>query len=94
MLNLDKIREEHKQKKRFRIETYNKIFNLITKLVELKAKNGETFCLYEVPEFILGELAYDIEECCNYLITELKKIKFQDVSFYAPNIIFLKWTLD
>lgn len=94
MLDLQKIRDIHQQKKNFRLATFSKILEMICKIVELKALDGETYCLYEVPEFIIGEPIYDLLECCEYLVTELKKFKFSDVSFYAPNVIFLKWRLD
>lgn len=95
MLNLDKIKEMHRRKKDFRIDTYSKILEMICKSVELKAMNGEEFCLYEVPEFILGESNYDLTECCNHLLGELKKYHhFSDVSYYPPNVIYLSWKLD
>lgn len=94
MLNLDKIREFHLKKKNFRIETYTKILQIICKTVELKAINGEKICLYEVPEFILGEPNYNLKDCCEYLVKELKKLIFKDVSYYPPNVIYLEWKLD
>jgi hypothetical protein len=94
MLDLEKIKQIHRQKKDFKIETYTKILQMICKTVELNALNGETMCLYEVPEFILGETNYDLNECCLYLVKELKRHKFQDVSYYEPNVIYLTWKLD
>lgn len=94
MLDLEKIKLLHKQKKNFRIETYIKILQMVIKMIEMTAITGESCCLYEVPEFILGEPNYDIKECCEYIVKELKKHKLQDVSYYEPNVIFITWKFD
>lgn len=91
---IDKIKEYYQLKKSFRVDTYKKMVTLIMKNIEIKAMNEETFYLYEIPEFILGEPTYDIKECSDFLVKELKKHKFTDVSYYEPNVIYISWKLD
>jgi len=89
------IKEYYDVKKSFRKECYNKMLDFIVRKIENKALNGETYMLYEIPEFILGEPPYEINECSKYLMKELKKHSFlKDVSFYPPNVIFIGWKLD
>jgi len=90
----DNIRQYYSIKKSFRVECFKKILDIIMKKIEIKALSGDTFLLYEIPEFILGEPSYDIKECSEYLMKELKKHSFlKDVSFYEPNVMFIAWTL-
>lgn len=94
MINIDKIKEHHLKIKNFKKSAYNKILEMILRMVEMKAIDNNEFCIYEVPDFLLGETNYNLKECCDYLIEKLKENKyFIDVSHYEPNIIFLKWKL-
>jgi len=94
MINIAKIKEHHLRIQNLKINTYNKILEMIIKFIEMRAIDNYEYCIYEVPEFILGETEYELVDCCKYLIDKLKENSyFEDVSFYDPNIIYLKWKL-
>lgn len=89
----DKIKEYYELKKRFRVETYKKMLDIILKNVEIAAYEEQKVYVYEIPEYVLGETAYDIQECADYLVKELKRYKFKDVSFYTPNVLYIEWEI-
>lgn len=89
----DKIKEYYEIKKEYRKETYKKMLEIILRNVESLAYEEKTKYLYEIPEHVLGETAYDIKECGEYLVKRLKEYKFKDVTFYEPNVIYIEWEL-
>jgi hypothetical protein len=95
MLNFDKIKELNIKKNNIKLDTYKNILLIVLKTIESKALNGENFCLYEVPEFIFGEINYDIKDCSNYIVDKLKDEQYIiDTTYYEPNIIYIKWSLN
>lgn len=95
MLNFDKIKERNLKIQNIRLEAYRNILSMVIKTIELKALENKDFCLYEMPEFVIGDINYNITDCSNYIITELSKDKnIIDISFYKPNIIYIKWTIN
>jgi hypothetical protein len=89
----NKIKEYYEVKKQHRKDTYKRMLNIILLNVESLAYEEKTKYLYEIPEHVLGEPAYDIQECGEYLVDKLKGYKFKDVSFYKPNVIYLEWEI-
>jgi len=73
----NKIKEYYKVKKEFRKDTYKKMLDIILNNVELLAYDEKTKYIYEIPEHVLGETAYDINECSEYLVKRLKSINLR-----------------
>jgi len=97
MLNLAQFRIKNEQIKSEQKRIYRKIFRLICSTINLHAEIGKKFCLFQVPEFFFGEISYPFDECIEYLNNKIFKLKEDkqiiDVSFYEPNVYFIKWKI-
>jgi hypothetical protein len=91
MINVDKLRQIHKDKQKIKLVTYAKILKRCCDRIELIAASNHIDCWYCVPNFVLGTPLYDLVGCCLYLKTELDKMGFTEIKFYAPNIFYISW---
>ena len=55
-----------------------------------RQRNNNKFCMYVIPEFILGIPRYDISECTNYVMSKLTENGFQ-IKYTYPNLLFISW---
>ena len=90
----DKFKQMNKTKKNTKKEVFKTLYDMCCKKIESIAPSGTTECWYQVPDIILGKPKYDIEECCNYIIKELRKSKFKEINYFKPNIIYTNWDDD
>ena len=92
LIKIEKERIKHKQKL-----VYKKIFSNLCNTINLNAEYGKTFCLFIIPQFISDEITYPFEDCLNYLNNKIEYLKQDkqiiEVSFFSPNVYFIKWTL-
>ena len=92
MINIDKIIDVNKEKKRIRTNTFKQILQMFYNKIELVSQTGITECWFEVPKFLLGHPSYDVSECCIYLEKKLKKKNFTETKYFKPNILYVNWT--
>ena len=78
------IREQHERDNRKYI-TYNKIYKLIEKKINLASTGNNYYMWYQIPEFLLGLPLYSVIGCQLYIQSQLKINGF-DTVFYVPNI--------
>ena len=97
MINLVPIKIKKEQLKYERKNIYRKIFKQLCDTVNMNAHNGNTFCVYKVPEFFFDEITYPLDECIEYLNKKLAKYKedknIVEITFYVPNLYFIKWEI-
>lgn len=99
MLNLDKFAKIKKERDTIKKKCYKKVLKKIISYVEINISQNLNWLIYEMEPFILGEVEYDMLECINYIIEEItidsnfKKI-LEQIQFYEPNIIYIKWNID
>lgn len=99
MLNLNKISELKNQAFKNKKKCYKKIYKNIIKTIENIISQNINFYVYEATPFIIGEVDYEMLECINYIIKKFKKDKtfiqiMEEIIFYEPNIIYIKWNLN
>uniref|UniRef100_A0A6C0KFA4 Uncharacterized protein n=1 Tax=viral metagenome TaxID=1070528 RepID=A0A6C0KFA4_9ZZZZ len=91
-LNLDELYERSRETSQTKIKTYQKILARIHSRIKAisRQRNNNKFCMFVIPEFILGIPRYDIAECTNYVIEKLTENGFQ-VKYTYPNLLFISW---
>ena len=91
MIDANKLRNEAKLKKKFKIECFEKIFQMCLNKIEIVSKTNIDKTWFEIPNFILGYPKYEPNEISTYLIKSLKKLDFN--SWMVTNtIIVIDWS--
>jgi hypothetical protein len=75
-----------------RLKTYNQILEQIyTRVYSTSQMNGNAnYILYNVPPFLLGLPAIDLEDCIVYIVYMLRQHGYQ-VKFTYPNLLHISW---
>ena len=91
-LNLDELYERTRETSQTKIKTYQKILARIHTRIKAisRQRNNNKFCMFVIPEFILGIPRYDIAECTSYVIEKLTDNGFQ-IKYTYPNLLFISW---
>ena len=91
-LNLDELYERTRETSQTKVKTYQKILARIHTRIKAisRQRNNNKFCMFVIPEFILGIPRYDIAECTNYVIEKLTENGFQ-IKYTYPNLLFISW---
>ena len=91
-LNLDELYERSRETSQTKVKTYQKILARIHSRIKAvsRQRNNNKFCMFVIPEFILGIPRYDIAECTNFVIEKLTENGFQ-IKYTYPNLLFISW---
>jgi hypothetical protein len=75
-----------------RLKTYNQILEQIySRVYSTSQMNGNAnYIMYNVPPFILGLPAIDMEDCIVYIVYMLRQHGYQ-VRFTYPNLLYISW---
>jgi len=96
MLNISSLKFKNEQIKHEQKKVYKKIFENLCKTINMNAEIGKKFCLYRIPDFLLGEISFPFNECLDYINNKIKILKNEgitEISFYSPNIYYFKWKI-
>ena len=72
---------------------FEKIYDKCCAHIERHANKNSLFCLYQVPEFMLGFPLYDINMCITYVKEKLESNDFL-VKYYFPNLLYISWNVN
>jgi len=91
-LNLDELYKQDKISEDHRIKVYQKILARIHNKIKStsRVRGNNKFCMYLLPEFLLGVPRYDINECTMYVIEKLTENGF-DIKYTHPNLLWISW---
>jgi len=91
-VNLDDLYKTKKHTFDHKIKIYEKILIRIHKKIKTTARkrNSDCFCMYVIPEFILGLPRYNISLCTTHIINKLEKNGFK-IKYTHPNLLFVSW---
>ncbi len=89
-LNMDELYQTINSKKLKRYETYDSILKKVHTRIKYNARLEQTFCFFQIPEFIFGVPLYNVQELKHYIVTSLKKNKFE-LLLIEPNWLFISW---
>lgn len=86
------LQKKYNEKKKRKIEIFDKIYEKCQSRIKLKADAGDNYCIFLVPDFQFGHPTYNLPLCAAYIIYKLRKNGF-NVGFFDPNVILIKWTI-
>lgn len=73
-----------------RLEHFDNILKKIHTRIKCCAQKEETYCFFQIPEFIFGVPLYNINDLRKYLINSLEKNGFK-LLYVDPNWLFISW---
>lgn len=80
--------------KKKRDERKSEVFQILLKECCNKIRLGDElknmYCIYEVPEFVIGQPLYNLNEAIGYIVNELSQRGFT-VQYIFPKIIIVTW---
>jgi hypothetical protein len=92
MLNINELKKYNEERKKLKLEPYKLILEMIcNKIKESSILLGQNYCVYQVPEFILGYTTYDVNDCSKWLKKKLNKMGINDVEMLENNIMIIIW---
>jgi hypothetical protein len=91
-LNIHELYETINEKNLQRLKGFDEILKKIHNRIKYNARLEKTHCFYQIPEFIIGQPLFNIEDLRKYLINSLKKNGFQ-IIYIDPNWIFISWDM-
>ena len=92
-LNINDLYDSINNKNYKRMEKFDNILTQIHRRIKYHADLEQTFCLYNIPEFILGTPLYNVNDLKKYIINTLKKNGFK-ILYFHPNTIFISWDVE
>jgi hypothetical protein len=92
MINVDKLKKDADERKKFKKKCFKKILELCLKKIEIVAETDITNTWFEIPVFMLGFPSYEIEYSAKYIMNRLRKNGFK-VFFLKPNFLFINWLI-
>lgn len=78
------IRHENKKK------SYHRIIELCSQRIYRAAQCNRAFCVYEVPDFLMGYPIYQLGECVEYVYAFLQNKGFR-VEYIFPRVLIVRW---
>ena len=90
MLNINELHRTIEQKKQNRIKCYEIILEKIHKKIIYTSKKEQSFCIYIIPEYIVGLPMINNNECTQYIMERLHINGF-NVKYTFPNVLYISW---
>lgn len=89
-LDVNQIHNILEQRQKQRIDIYEKILTKCFIKIKSSVDMDDTFTLFQIPEFVLGEPCYRLDQCIEYVIYSLKNRGFE-IKYVYPNILNIYW---
>lgn len=89
-INIFELQNSINKKENLRISTYEKILERCHQKIKNAASNEQYFVIYDVPHYIVGLPLYNLNNCIEYLITQLKENGFK-VEHRLPKFLIVSW---
>lgn len=90
MINIEKLRKDAEERKRFKKKCFKKLLDMCLTKIEIVAITDANNTWFEIPSFIFGYPSYKVNEAADYIIKKLVKNGFK-VNFLNPNLLFINW---
>ena len=88
MLNIKELHRTIDIKRQNRMKCYEIILEKIHKKIIYTTKREQSFCIYVIPEYIIGLPMINNNECTEYLIEKLNENGFY-VKYTFPNLLYI-----
>ncbi len=86
------IHQKQRQKDLRRLHVYKSILGKVYKKIKSSASNEESYCFYEVPEYIYGTPLYNMKDCVIFILNNLHEKGFS-AKYVDPFLVFVCWNL-
>lgn len=73
-LSLQELYRERNLQRSQEIQTFHKVLEVCHHHIRMAAQGGDLYTLYDVPAFMIGVPLFNQRNCCDYIMTQLKKI--------------------
>ena len=90
MLNIKELHRTIDIKRQNRMKCYEIILEKIHKKIIYTTKREQSFCIYVIPEYIIGLPMINNNECTEYLIEKLNENGFY-VKYTFPILLYISW---
>ena len=91
-LSIHDIHKKQKDRETNRVNIYKKIASKCFKKIKETSQSEQTYCFFDIPEYIPGLPLYNMTECVMFLLNILKEKGFN--SRYCDGFkIFVSWNL-
>lgn len=89
-LNIFELQTSINKKKQNRISVYEEVLGKCHAKIQVAAHKEFYECIYDVPNYVVGLPLYNITECINHLIEQLKHNGFS-VTYFFPKTLYISW---
>jgi hypothetical protein len=79
---VNEIHKNQKEREKKRIQIYDKILIRCLKKVKESSSKEDTYCFFEMPEYLPGMPLYNMTECLMYILNLLKQRMVPFISKY------------
>ncbi len=90
ILDLHRMINERKDKQNY---CYEKLLEMTHNKIKRTASQKSVRCVFEVPSYVFGYPLFDLNECIDFIVKELKANGFV-VNYYFPNSIYISWDFE
>ena len=92
VFNVQDIHKKQKEKENSRISIYKAITSRCFKKIKETSLNEETFCFFNIPEYIPGLPLYNMTECVMFILNILREKGF-NARYCDQYVIYVSWNL-
>lgn len=92
-ISLNELYMTHREKEKKRTASFDRVLEMCHKRIRNIAAFGGLNSFYEIPGLLIGYPLYNIFECCQYLIENLRKSGFLVQVLPPPHIavLYISW---
>jgi hypothetical protein len=92
-LNILDLHRTINEKKERQTVCFENVLSRIHKKIQKSADEKKLRCVYEIPTFIFGLPLFDLNDCIEFVMSELKANGFI-VTYYFPNMLYVSWDFE
>ena len=89
-LNIFELHRIINEKYQRKSECYEKVLEICHRKITMATEHKQIKTLFEVPEYVYGFPIFNINDCINFLLQNLKSNGFL-VNYYFPKILYISW---
>jgi|TARA_B110000495_G_C22816356_1_gene476555 hypothetical protein len=89
-INVNQIQKNKGERDRYKYTTYKRILEKCYLKIKTCSDNNQSYCIYTIPDFIIGEPLFRKNFCATFIIDHLKDNGFS-ASFIYPTYVFASW---
>ena len=89
-LNIFELQSSIDKKKSYRTNVFDQVLERCHKKIVIATQKEYYECVYDVPHYVPGLPLFNVNDCINHLIDQLKLNGFE-VTYYFPKTLFVSW---